>query len=369
MKGKIKPGKDMKKAVDYIDKPTSSFILASTGKEKKDFLERCKMLRKMRPDVEVPVIHISISCPPGETLTNEQWREAATTVLEEMGLEEHDFIARRHSDTENDHVHIIASKIHPRGKLWNDSHSARRLMKACTAIEKKLNLTKTKTLEEFRQETGQKRQRMRDGDLRIVARTGDVGTRRKAAIAAKIKMERLANEKANAGKNGGQGQGRIGQQGRPAQITKDGKTAPLAHPKVGEVRSKQIGEAVHFYQNKTLVALMTPDRIELFGIDEKAIEFAIQQAVKSGKVPLQIFGKDEFIKTAQAVAERLRVPVQNDQHTEMMERVEREQQARTEAAQQQAAAERAMEMQQLSEDRERQLVEQPRSNRGWEYER
>jgi hypothetical protein len=324
MKAKVSTGKGFAGLMKYAQKEDAKFISSTAGENQKDFLRACAKLRESRPDCKVPVIHISLSLPPPERLNQEGWAEAIAEFQQEMRLEEHDFFAVQHRDADHDHVHLIVSKIHPSGTLWKDSSSARRAMAACEKIEKKLCLTKTKTLDEFRAETGQNRQKIRDPELKMMSRTGTIGDRRKAAIAKKISKQRTkTGEQENRAfeQNGITGRSRIeqrkiNQKAVPTDKSSFGKTSSESNgirKKVGEIRSRQIGEAVNFTKTGVLIARMDTDKIELYSVDDDAIRFAIEQARKSGKVPLEPFSDNpNFMSKVRRIAAEIGVPVRDE---------------------------------------------------------
>lgn len=316
MKAKVSTGKGFRGLVNYQTKPGASFIAASTGKEPSDFLRQCAMLRSSRPDVGKPVLHFSLSQPPGERLSDEQWQEAADQFLEEMGLSEYDYFAVRHTDTQHDHIHIAVNKIHPSGKLWNDSHSARKAMSACEKIEQRMGLTKTRTLAEFREDTGLCRNRIKDKELRMMERTGTVGDRRKAAITAKIAAERAlkngtqGRNSAKAGNANGSGVGLATHQASHGKAFRQATGSGVEPRKaIGKVGSRRVGEAVVFRIDSQVVARQLEEHIELYSMSPEAIDLAIRQAQRSGQVPLEIYGTPEFIEAARQRAAALKVPV------------------------------------------------------------
>lgn len=328
MKAKVTTGKGFRGLVNYQTKPGAIFIASSTGLEPADFLRQCAMLRSSRPDVGKPVLHFSLSQPPGEPLTDEQWQDATDQFVSELGLEEHDFFCVRHTDTEHDHIHICVSKIHPNGGLWDDGHSALKAMTACEKIEQNMGLTKTRTLSEFRAETGSRRNRLKDKELKMMARTGTVGDRRKAAITAKIAAERarnngtqngVAGQHENASQKGSDQRGKSPESlcgskngASPASHGNQGAARPLGYVTSRKTRD---GEAVIFKIDSQIVAKQTAEKIELFTLDPAALDFAIKQAVKSGQVPLELFGTPEFIAAARERADIMKVPVAPPQVT------------------------------------------------------
>ena len=54
-----------------------------------------------------------------ETVTNDEMIMVAQRHVDALGLSEHQWIAVRHRDTANPHIHIVANRVHPdTGKTW-----------------------------------------------------------------------------------------------------------------------------------------------------------------------------------------------------------------------------------------------------------
>lgn len=197
MKGNITSGAGLGGTHKYIvGKPGSTYICGSCPPG--DWLRTVAALRKTRPDCKKAAIHISLSAAPGEYLQDADWEAATNIMREEMGLEKAEFQTYRHADNDHDHIHFEACKILPDGTLWNDSHSARRLHKACERIEKELGLRITKTVEDQKKERlqGAAAKPISNGSLREFQRTGKPNQRTKDAIARRIRDEReRANQK------------------------------------------------------------------------------------------------------------------------------------------------------------------------------
>lgn len=66
-----------------------------------------------------------------------------------------------------------------------------------------------------------------------------------------------------------------------------------------------------------MIAKLNPSRtqIEVYSLDQDAIDFAIAHAVRSGQVPLKLSGTKAFIKLAEARAVELQIPVANPKFT------------------------------------------------------
>lgn len=191
MKVKVSTGAGMRGLVKYQVKDGSEFVSGSQPIAS-DFLRETAALRELRPDCRKPVLHFSLSQPPGEALSNDQWAQVADSFLQKMGLENNSHFVVRHTDSDHDHIHIACNKIGHDGRLWDTNKSAKKGMQACSDIEHEMSLTVTKTLDQHRQQraAGAAAKPMSDGVLRQFARSGTVPNKTKDAIARRIKNER-----------------------------------------------------------------------------------------------------------------------------------------------------------------------------------
>lgn len=64
---------------------------------------------KHNPTVKHPFRHFVISIAEGEQLTDKQWRKVVRETMSHLGYDNARYIAFRHADTENSHVHITVS--------------------------------------------------------------------------------------------------------------------------------------------------------------------------------------------------------------------------------------------------------------------
>lgn len=87
--------------------------------------------------IKQPQFHLAISCK-GHEHTESELVEFAHKYLEEMGYNNpgQPLLIYGHRDTDNTHVHIITSRVDPKGKKINDSHEKRRSQKAIEKIMK-----------------------------------------------------------------------------------------------------------------------------------------------------------------------------------------------------------------------------------------
>jgi len=87
--------------------------------------------------IKQPQFHLAISCK-GHDYTPQQLLEIAHQYLEQMGYgdPEQPLLVYEHHDTDNTHIHIVTSRVDPRGKKINDSNERRRGQKVLEKIMK-----------------------------------------------------------------------------------------------------------------------------------------------------------------------------------------------------------------------------------------
>lgn len=130
MISKVKTGAGFKGAVSYVMNKKDAELInkqAIYGDQPQQIAAEMKAVAASR-EVAKPVLHVSLSLPPGVKATNEQWKMAAETYLTKMGFDlgKTQYLIARHNDTEHDHIHIIANRVQLDGKLVSDRHSYRR---------------------------------------------------------------------------------------------------------------------------------------------------------------------------------------------------------------------------------------------------
>lgn len=149
MKGNVKRGAGFRGALEYaLGKPEAVMIGGNMcGTDARALATEFGAARRLRPDIDRPVWHTSLSCPPGEQLTPDQWDEAAARLMTSVGMppEQHMYTVVRHSDTAHDHAHIIASRISNDGTIWHGQWEARRVHEATQQIEQDMGLERSRS--------------------------------------------------------------------------------------------------------------------------------------------------------------------------------------------------------------------------------
>lgn len=152
MKAKITRGKTFKGLLNYIfdlgSKATRDkipFIVGGNmaGASPQQLTREFVAVRQLRPDIERAAWHCSLSLPPGERPTNEQWDEITKDFMQGMGFNEYaPYVVVRHNDKEHDHIHIVASRIGGDSKVWVGKWEAYKAIEVTQRLEEKYDLTR-----------------------------------------------------------------------------------------------------------------------------------------------------------------------------------------------------------------------------------
>ncbi len=97
-------------------------------------------IRKLRPNLQKAVLHVSLSAAPGEKLSDAQWQSIGQKYLDGMGFKNNQYIMTRHEDTSHEHIHILANRITHDGQVISDSHDYKRQSQIMRQIEKEYGL-------------------------------------------------------------------------------------------------------------------------------------------------------------------------------------------------------------------------------------
>ena len=141
-----------------------------SGSTPRELSSEFAVVRQLRPDISRPVWHCSLSLPPGERLSTEKWEAVAADFMRLMGfdLAHTPWVAVRHSDTDKDHIHIVASRIGLDGKVWLGQWEARRAIEATQELERAHGLALTPGLGDARAE----RRKLKDKEINMALRVG-----------------------------------------------------------------------------------------------------------------------------------------------------------------------------------------------------
>lgn len=107
-----------------------------------DAIEELKQAYLKNTNTRTPFRHFIVSLAENETLKDSQWRIVANELLTELGYQNSAFIAFKHSDTDNEHIHIVLSTVDQLTcKIVNDFQSHTRAQTVMRRMEEKFGLT------------------------------------------------------------------------------------------------------------------------------------------------------------------------------------------------------------------------------------
>lgn len=112
---------------DRLGQPSADIRLALLSFD--DYLSANRNTKK-------PVLHIAISPAPEDRLTDGQLEELAARYMDMMGYGGQPYIAFKHGDSHNTHIHIVSVCVDGEGKKISDRYEHRRSMAACRELER-----------------------------------------------------------------------------------------------------------------------------------------------------------------------------------------------------------------------------------------
>lgn len=142
MIAKAVKGKGFRGALEYdLNKEKGRILDTNMGGEApRELAAEFGEIRKLRPKLNKAVLHVSLSAAPGEHLTDKQWREIGQRYLNGMGLEHNQYVITRHTDTEHEHIHILANRIRFDGSVTSDSRDYKRQEVIMRELEREYGL-------------------------------------------------------------------------------------------------------------------------------------------------------------------------------------------------------------------------------------
>jgi len=173
MIGKIIKGKGFRGAIAYDLSKGAVIGKNMVGDTPRELASEFGTVRQLRPGYQNAVVHVSLSAVPGEKLSDEQWREIGETYMMEMGLGDNQYVITRHTDTEHEHIHIVANRIRFDGEPVNMSNDYQRNDQVMRQIERDYGLQQVAPSIEC------ERKSVTRGELRKWVRTQEPSVRQK----------------------------------------------------------------------------------------------------------------------------------------------------------------------------------------------
>lgn len=146
MIGKITIGKDFYGVLAYNEKKISEgvghVIDSNIGHSTAvNMTTEFNLIRQLRPGLGKAVFHVSLNLPYPDQLNDKEFASLGYDYLMKMGFDNNQFIMYRHTDTEHEHIHIVANRVRYSGRITSDSNIKRRSREMLNDLEKKYGLT------------------------------------------------------------------------------------------------------------------------------------------------------------------------------------------------------------------------------------
>ncbi len=168
MIAKMAKGGGFRGALEYDLQEGKSILLDTnlSGQTPRAMARELGEVRQLRPTLGKAVVHVALSLPPGEHLTDDQWRTVGHRYLAHMGLTENQYVMSRHTDTDHEHIHLVANRITFTGAVVSDSQDWKRQEALMRTLEREYGLTPVAPSREAERKAPTK------GEIEYAARTG-----------------------------------------------------------------------------------------------------------------------------------------------------------------------------------------------------
>ena len=136
-----------KTVIEYVlrDKKLESFIEKNllTSENSGDILQEMKWIQQHNSRCKNKFLRFEIGIAPSDKdkLTNLQLYDIAINFANKMGLENHQWFAVTHKDTDNLHIHLIANRIGINGKVYQTDFVSNRASRTAEEISREMGLS------------------------------------------------------------------------------------------------------------------------------------------------------------------------------------------------------------------------------------
>ncbi|WP_424051007.1 relaxase/mobilization nuclease domain-containing protein [Prevotella melaninogenica] len=147
MIGKCKAIAHGSTALDYIfrEGKLGQHLVSNNlyGTTPKDIYEEMKMVSDYNTRCRNKFLRIEIGIAPKDEkrLNMESVRNLASNFARQMGLENHQWVAVTHKDTDNMHIHIIANRISLFGEVYDTTFVSNRAARVAEELSRKYGMT------------------------------------------------------------------------------------------------------------------------------------------------------------------------------------------------------------------------------------
>jgi hypothetical protein len=184
MIGKQIKGTGFRGCLNYVLGKKDATLIGGTmcGQTPEELAAEFGIARQLRPNLKVAVFHATLSVASSEKLENseendQRWLAIAANYMKAMEFDNNQYAVVKHSDTEHDHIHIVASRICLDGGVVDDSWDYYKSQEIIRQLERNYNLetvTPSWETDKRAQTTGEHRQLKSKGNKSVRVQLQDL---------------------------------------------------------------------------------------------------------------------------------------------------------------------------------------------------
>jgi len=147
MIGKQIKGTGFRGCLNYVLGKKDAVLIGGTmcGQTPKELAAEFAIARQLRPNLKVAVFHATLSVDSTEKLehseeNDQRWLARAANYMKAMEFDNNQYAVVKHSDTEHDHIHIVANRICLDGGVVDDSWDYYKSQETIRQLERNYNL-------------------------------------------------------------------------------------------------------------------------------------------------------------------------------------------------------------------------------------
>jgi len=177
MIGKQIKGTGFRGCLNYVLGKKDAALIGGTmcGQTPEELAAEFGIARQLRPNLKVAVFHATLSVDSTEKLedseeNDQRWLAIAANYMKAMEFDNNQYAVVKHSDTEHDHIHIVASRICLDGGVVDDSWDYYKSQETIRQLERNYNLetvTPSWETDKRAQTTGEHRQLKSKGNKSV----------------------------------------------------------------------------------------------------------------------------------------------------------------------------------------------------------
>ncbi|MEG4997714.1 relaxase/mobilization nuclease domain-containing protein [Microcoleus sp. B4-D4] len=184
MIGKQIKGTGFRGCLNYVLGKKDAALIGGTmcGQTPEELAAEFAIARQLRPNLKVAVFHATLSVASTEKLedfeeNDQRWLTIAANYMKAMEFDNNQYAVVKHSDTDHDHIHIVASRIRLDGGVVDDSWDYYKSQETIRQLERNYSLeTVTPSWETDKRAptTGERRQLKSKGNKSVRVQLQDL---------------------------------------------------------------------------------------------------------------------------------------------------------------------------------------------------